>query len=91
MSDSQFFCTKCGNEGIPILRRTGKARKAGHLKKLWCLNCKQEVNHVEVKEFTYYDKSCFDLEFKYGNFDENGNRKMKFEDFKLMKKKEGII
>jgi len=74
MQDSQFFCTRCGKLGIPIQRKNGRKREAGHLKKLWCLNCKDEVNHVEVKMGTHYSKEDFDLEFTYGNFDEKGNR-----------------
>ena len=23
------------------------------MKKLWCLNCKEEVNHVEIRPFDY--------------------------------------
>ena len=31
-----------------------------------------ENENAEVKEFTHYDKECFDLEFNYGNFDKDG-------------------
>lgn len=89
--ESKFYCIYCHNEGIPILRRAGKHREAGHLKKLWCLNCQKETNHVETKEYTHYDKNCFDLECEYGNFDANGNRIMKFGEFKNKLRKEGVI
>lgn len=89
--NSKFLCTKCGNEGIPIIRRNGRAREASHLKKLWCLNCKQETNHAECKMGTHYDIECFQLEFKYGNFDEKGNRKEDFKQFRLRLRKEGVI
>ena len=71
---SEFYCVICGRRGLPVWRRNGRAREAGHLKKLWCLNCKQETNHAEIKPFTKYDFEDFKLEFEYGNFDENGNR-----------------
>lgn len=71
---SEFYCSKCGSKGIPILRKNGKMREAGHLKKLWCLKCKEEVNHVECKPGTKYDYSDFCIEYEYGNFDENGLR-----------------
>lgn len=89
--NSKFLCTKCGNEGIPIIRRNGRAREAGHLKKLWCLKCKQETNHVECKMGTHYDVNDFWLEFEYGNFDENGNRLNKYGEFKHKLHCEGVI
>lgn len=89
--ESRFYCTKCGKEGIQIYRRAGKERASSHLKKIWCLNCKAEVNHVETKEWTHYDKSCFDLEFNYGNFDEDGNRKEDFKQFRKRLREEGVI
>lgn len=89
--DSRFYCVHCGKEGIPIIRKNSKFKKAGHLKKLWCLNCQKETNHAEVKEFTHYDKECFDLEFNYGNFDKDGNRIMPFGLFKDKMYKEGVI
>ena len=68
----KFYCTRCGNEGIPIFRRGNQRREAGHLKKLYCLHCKEEVNHAEICDnYTY---NSFMLEFNLGNFDENGNR-----------------
>ena len=70
--DSNFYCTKCGNKGIPIARKKGAEREAGHLKKLFCLHCNQERNHVECKPFSHYDYEDFKLEMSYGNFDENG-------------------
>ena len=47
---SKFFCTQCGNEGIPIIRKKSHLRKKGHLKKLYCIYCKKEINHIEVIE-----------------------------------------
>ena len=75
---NDFYCTQCGNKGIPIARRRGAEREAGHLKKLYCLKCKKEQNHVECKPFSHYDYEDFLLEKEYDNFDENGNRKMKY-------------
>ena len=47
--EHQFCCIGCGNPGIPIQRDRGHNRSRFHRKKLWCYHCKQEVNHVEVK------------------------------------------
>ena len=30
MSQSRFFCTECGNEGLPIMRPKGQMREPGH-------------------------------------------------------------
>lgn len=71
---SEFYCTICGKRGIPVWRKNGRAREAGHLKKLFCLNCQKETNHAEIKPFTKYDFEDFKTEFEYGNFDEKGKR-----------------
>lgn len=43
----EFYCTKCGNKGIPIQRPRAKHREKFHKKKLFCLTCKEEINHIE--------------------------------------------
>ena len=58
---SDFYCTSCGKKGIPILRQKGKERNAGHLKKIYCIYCQREVNHVECKPFSHYDFLDFDF------------------------------
>ena len=74
MITSDFYCTKCGHKGIPIARNNGQQREPGHLKKLYCLFCGEEINHVEVKasgsKYTYDD---FLEEFTLGRF-VNGER-----------------
>lgn len=73
---SDFYCTLCGTKGIPVWRRKGAAREKGHLKKLFCLKCQKETNHVECKnDYTVED---FFYEFNNNNFDENGIRKMTY-------------
>lgn len=67
-SISKFFCTNCGNEGIPIYRKQGQERKSGHLKKLYCLHCQKECNHVEIKDAGDYDYENFKEEFSLGRF-----------------------
>ena len=79
---SEFYCTKCGNKGIPITRRRGAEREAGHLKRIFCLKCQQEWNHVECKSYSHYDYNDFLLEFEHSNFDNEGNRKMSYGELK---------
>lgn len=50
---SNFYCTKCGNKGIPVPRKAYKIRGKYHLKKLFCPHCKIETNHIEVREDDY--------------------------------------
>ena len=92
MTTSEFYCTKCGERGIPIARRIGKQREAGHLKKLYCLNCKEAWNFVEVRPFGDYTYENFLTEFRYGNFDKEGNRKISYKQFLAeLREKGGII
>lgn len=70
---SDFYCTKCGKKGIPIMRRAGKQKEQGHLKNLFCIYCKQETNHVEIRPFGSYTLNDFKEEFELGRFID-GNR-----------------
>lgn len=72
-TQSRFFCTCCGKEGMPIQRRKGTEREAGHLKKLYCIYCKKEVNHAEVREIGGYNEEDFKQEYNLGRF-VNGNK-----------------
>lgn len=71
---SDFYCTCCGNKGIPVFRTVGQEREPGHLKKLFCLNCQDEKNMVEVRSIGKYNLEHFWIEYEYGNFDKDGNR-----------------
>ena len=70
---SEFWCTRCGNQGLPIMRRAGQQREAGHLKRLWCPYCNIETNHAEIQNFGSYTKQDFKQEFELGRFI-NGKR-----------------
>lgn len=47
--EHSFYCLNCGNRGIPIRRKIGHQHGAGHRKKLYCPNCRVEVNHMECR------------------------------------------
>ena len=89
---SEMYCTCCGKKGISIPRKNNKFRKSGHLKKLYCIYCGAEKNHVEIRpiydDYTYKD---FELEMKYNNFDSEGNRKEPYRIFRRNLKKAGVI
>ena len=78
---SDFYCTKCGNKGIALPRKTKKIREPGHLKKLYCPYCREVVNHVECRGIGKYDYDDFLIEFNNGNFDAEGNRKIPWRQF----------
>ena len=65
---SDFYCVRCGNKGIPIARKIGSQREAGHLKKLYCLHCQEQTNHAEIRPFGAYHYEDFKLEFELGRF-----------------------
>lgn len=50
-AEHNFYCTKCGNRGIPLPRKQGFKHESFHRKKLYCMFCKEEVNHIECKTF----------------------------------------
>lgn len=51
MALHDFYCINCGNKGIGLMRKQGFKHQGMHRKKLYCVHCKCEVNHVECKTF----------------------------------------
>ena len=49
---SKFICTECGFE-LFLPRPTGKQREKNHLKKLYCIRCQKEINHIEIRSCDY--------------------------------------
>ena len=71
MEHHDFYCLRCGNKGIPIMRQRGHEREKYHLKKLYCLACRCEVNHMECRtDEEVYD---FKIAFENGEFVELAN------------------
>ncbi len=88
---SKMYCTKCGKEGIGIFRKPSQCREPGHLKKMYCIYCKEEINHVEIRSiFSDYNYEDFKLEIKYHNFDDKGNRKQPYRIFRGKLKQKGL-
>lgn len=90
---SDFYCTCCGHKSYPIIRKAGKAKEPGHLKKLFCLYCNSEQNMVEIKQKGRYTLEDFLTEFNNGNFI-NGERRLPYKQFiakiRQEKIKEGV-
>lgn len=74
ITGNEFYCTQCGSRGIPVVRKKGAEREAGHLKKLFCLHCGCETNHVECREWDGYTHEDFLIEFEHHNFTPDGQR-----------------
>ena len=72
---SEFYCTKCGNRGIDLVRNKNQ-REAGHLKKLYCLHCQEQKNFVEIRPASNYTYDDFLMELHHGNFTEDGKRRV---------------
>ena len=66
MITHEFYCTCCGRRGIPIPRSEAAQRGKGHLKKLYCIYCKKEVNHYEC--YSEQDIAKFQMKFERGDF-----------------------
>lgn len=47
--EHSFYCIQCGKKGIPCQRRAGHEHGKHHRKKLYCLYCGEEVNHIECR------------------------------------------
>lgn len=70
---TEFFCTRCGHKHS-IHRKDNKRKKSGHLKKLYCIRCKEEVNAVEFGAYSSYTPQDFVKEYLFNNFSEEGDR-----------------
>ena len=71
-----FYCMKCGNKGIPLSRNIGHQRSKFHRKKLYCVYCKQEVNHIECRNTMEVNK--FKEEFSNGLYVEEAEASVAF-------------
>ena len=63
-----FYCINCGKPTIPIMRKNGQMHEKFHRKRLYCYNCKQEINCVECRnDMEVYE---FQQAFNAGEFKE---------------------
>ena len=71
-----FYCISCGNKGIPCVRPRAHQRERFHRKKLYCPNCKKEIQHIEIcnEEEAFLFKQAFEA----GEYLEENQESLKF-------------
>lgn len=75
-AEHSFYCVACGNKGIPIQRPQGFKHVTMHRKKLYCMFCKQEVNHIECKTFDEVQE--FRENFENGVYKDEAEESLRF-------------
>ena len=63
-----FYCLNCGKKGLPVQRKMGQQRGQFHRKKLYCIFCKTECNHIEIKN--EIEKEIFMEGYNNGEYEE---------------------
>ena len=74
--EHNFYCIKCGNRGIPLSRKVGRQHENFHRKKLFCVFCGQEVNHIECK--TMEDVEQFKINYKMGVYKDEAEESVSY-------------
>lgn len=74
--EHDFYCINCGKKGMPLARKTGKQKEKFHRKKLYCLNCKTEVNHIECRN--QEEIETFKMNFALGLYKEEAAESLGF-------------
>ena len=74
--EHKFYCLSCGKAGIPLRRKVGFQHGAMHRKKLYCPNCRCEVNHIEIKTLEQEEK--FQKEFQRGAYKDEAEKSRNF-------------
>lgn len=74
--EHDFFCINCGRKGIPLARKEGHQHKSFHRKKMYCVFCKMEINHVECKNYEEVEK--FKEDFEKGVFVDEAQESISF-------------
>lgn len=73
-ANHSFYCISCGNVGIPIMRKQGQKRGSMHRKRLYCVHCRQDVNHIECKNQDEIEE--FRLNFQNGVYKEEAEKSL---------------
>lgn len=49
VKQTRLECPQCGSI-MPIMRKRGKQKEAGHIKHMYCFKCNEVVGFVEIKD-----------------------------------------
>ena len=71
-----FYCLNCGRKNIPLIRDCGKRRGKYHRKSLYCIWCKNTVNHIEI--CNQEEKEEFLEAFENGEFKEESKNSIDY-------------
>ena len=71
-----FYCLNCGHKGIPCQRPDNRRREPYHRKKLYCIFCHLECNHIEIN--TEEQRQEFIELFEAGEFVEEAKTSINF-------------
>ena len=71
-----FWCIKCGKQTIPIQRKVNHQHSKHHRKKLWCWNCKCDINCVECRNDEEVEE--FKEKFNAGEFKEELTQSLEY-------------
>lgn len=73
---NDFYCMACGTKGLSLPRKAGKEHEIFHRKRLYCPNCRMEVNHIECRnDDEAYE---FKIAFELGEFVEEANESIAY-------------
>lgn len=73
---NSFYCLNCGNKGLDLPRKTSLQHGKFHRKKLYCIYCKEEVNHIECK--TPEDIEEFKKNFENGVYKDEAKESLDY-------------
>lgn len=75
---SNYICLECGNI-FPLMRDLGAQKQLYHRRRLYCVNCKKNTIHLEVRDI---DRLKAELEF----INKEQMTKDEYRVYKLLKK-----
>ena len=55
---SNCYCLDC-NYSFPISRVNTRTREKGHLKSLYCPNCREITRHIEIRDCDFEEEARF--------------------------------
>jgi len=51
---SEVYCKECGSK-TTVSRKKNRQREKGHIKDVWCIQCRDITKHIEKREMDHED------------------------------------